>query len=104
MDVGGDNKLVGKVSTSVVKACPNVAFMAVSVVEDKVVLSCVVPDAVVATGFSASKWMAATVAVVGGRGGGKDGSAQGQVGDVSKLGEVVAAAEAEAAKALSPAK
>jgi alanyl-tRNA synthetase len=100
IDAAGDNKLGGKVATTIVKTCNQVAFMAVSVIEDKIHLSCIVPESVAATGFTANAWMTEALEAVGGRGGGKGATAQGQVADTSKLGETIAAANAAAAKAL----
>jgi len=100
VEAGGDNKLVGKVSTAVVKACPQVAFLGVSPFEDKLLVSAVVPDALAAAGFTANAWLGATLEAVGGRGGGKEGSAQGQVADVSKVAAVIAAANEFASKNL----
>lgn len=74
--------------------------MVVSVVEDKVIVSAAVPESVAAAGFTAGAWVGEVMTAVGGRGGGKDLSAQGQVPDVAKLAQVVEAANAVAAKAL----
>lgn len=59
------------------------------------------PAAGVPTGLvdklKASEWVNATLAVLGGKGGGKPGSAQGQGTDVAKAPEALAAAEQFAA-------
>jgi alanyl-tRNA synthetase len=94
VDIGDDTKLASKVTTAVNKSCPHVAIMLVSVAEDKVYVACSVPDAVVSTGVKASEWLAAAVSVIGGRGGGKDNSAQGQGVGAARVLEVIAAANA----------
>ena len=72
--------------------------MVVSVVEDKILVSISVPEAVAASGFTAGSWLSGVMEAVGGRGGGKDTSAQGQVADVTKLAAVQEAGKAIACK------
>ena len=96
-----DSKLGSKVCTSITKANNQVAFMLVSVVEDKLIVSSAVPDAVIAAGLTAGAWVGATMVAVGGRGGGKEASAQGQVGDVTKLDALLAIARSVAAEKLA---
>jgi alanyl-tRNA synthetase len=58
-----------------------------------------VPDALSAK-LKANEWVNAALAVVGGKGGGKPTSAQGQGGEVAKAAEALAAAEQFAAMKL----
>ncbi len=50
--------------------------------------------------LKANDWVAAVLGVVGGKGGGKAGLAQGQGTNVERLAEAVAVADSTAAKAL----
>ncbi len=94
VDIGDDTKLAAKVTTAVNKTCANVAVMLVSVADDKVYVVCSVPDAVVARGVKASEWLGAAVGAIGGRGGGKDNSAQGQAVGAARVQDVLDAAHA----------
>jgi alanyl-tRNA synthetase len=58
-----------------------------------------VPDGLLPK-IKAPEWLTAALSVVGGKGGGKPGGAQGQGSDVDKAADAVAAAEAFAALAL----
>ncbi|KAJ1728917.1 Alanine--tRNA ligase [Coemansia biformis] len=68
-------------------------FIAVDEATGRVAHQCVVPRALVARGLRASEWAAAVAAVVGGKCGGKDESAQGSGTDASKVDEAVRVAE-----------
>ena len=52
----------------------------------------IVPDSLVDQGFKADDWIASTMEVCGGRGGGKPGSAQGQASNCSNIDAVISAA------------
>ncbi|KAJ2100302.1 Alanine--tRNA ligase, partial [Coemansia sp. RSA 2337] len=59
----------------------------------KVAHQCVVPKPLVARGLKASDWAAAVSAVVGGKKGGNDESAQGSGSEVSKIDDAIVAAQ-----------
>jgi alanyl-tRNA synthetase len=101
LDIGDDAKLANKVATAVTKACSQVAVLVVCSGDDKIVVVSSVPDSLVAAGFKATDWVSTTMSAVGGRGGGKDGSAQGQVADPAKAAIVIDAARQFAEKALA---
>ncbi len=99
MDIGDDVKLATKVTSSVMKSCAHVGIMIVSTAEDKVIVVCSVPDGVIASsGVKANEWLSAAIGVVGGRGGGKEGSAQGQGVGAARVAEVIDAAKAFSAR------
>ncbi len=93
-DFGDDTKLATKVTATVMKSCTHVGLMLVSTEGEKVFVACSVPEALVAGGVKANEWLAAAMAVIGGRGGGKEASAQGQGVGADRVAEVIAAAKA----------
>ncbi len=92
--LGDDVKMASKVAATVTSTCPNVGVMLVSTEEDKVYVVCGLPEAAVAAGLSASEWLNQAVGVLGGRGGGKANTAQGQAVGAARVAEVVAAGQA----------
>lgn len=94
--LGGDGKLVAKATLSVRACLPSGSVLLVSYDPKK-------GRVVVSAGgsaLSAKEWVAAAVGAVGGKGGGKADSAQGQakVSEEAEVDKVVAAAEAFAAQ------
>jgi len=94
--LGGDGKLVGKATLSVRACLPDGSVLLVShdPKKGRVVVSAA------GSSVNAKEWVAAAVGAVGGKGGGKADSAQGQakVADAGDVDKVVAAAEAFAAQ------
>ncbi|KAL7530472.1 hypothetical protein ACHAXR_004724 [Thalassiosira sp. AJA248-18] len=98
LDIGADSKASQKVIKAVQKIAPGLAFMGVSEEEvgsgGKVLCFAIVPDALVKeTGLKANVWLKDVLDSVGGRGGGKPGSAQGQVPKCDDVEAVIAKAE-----------
>ncbi|KAJ2770918.1 Alanine--tRNA ligase, partial [Coemansia nantahalensis] len=71
-------------------------FIAVDAAAGRVAHQCVVPKALAARGLKAGEWAAAVAAVVGGKSGGKDESAQGSGTEVAKADEAVRVAQEHA--------
>ncbi len=98
LDIGADSKASQKVIKEVQKMAPELAFMGISE-EDagsggRVLCFAVVPDALTKeTGLRADEWLKDVLDSVGGSGGGKPGSAMGQVPQCDDVGAVVARAE-----------
>jgi len=95
LPIGGDGGLGRNISGAVKEAHGDLAFLALS--SDgatKVTAFCHVPAPLIAAGLKAAEWLNATVAVGGGRCGGKDDSAQGNAKDIGKVAEMLAAANA----------
>ena len=76
MDIGSDSKGIKLAIEEIKKVVPGVAFIGVSADDDKISCFSFVPDALVAD-VKANDWVAKTLEVVGGRGGGKPNMAQG---------------------------
>lgn len=98
LDIGADSKASQKVIKAVQKIAPELAFMGVSEEEvgsgGKVLCFAIVPDVLMEeTGLKANEWLKDVLDSVGGRGGGKPGSAQGQVPQCNDIDEVIAKAE-----------
>ena len=98
VDIAADSKASQKVMNAAKKIAPDMAFMGLSE-EDvgsggKLMAFAVVPEAMAADGFKADDWVRATLAVCGGRGGGKPVSAQGQAAECSDIDAVIEAANA----------
>eukprot|EP00578_Thalassiosira_sp_NH16_P012694 CAMPEP_0181109160 /NCGR_PEP_ID=MMETSP1071-20121207/18026_1 /TAXON_ID=35127 /ORGANISM="Thalassiosira sp., Strain NH16" /LENGTH=1027 /DNA_ID=CAMNT_0023192833 /DNA_START=283 /DNA_END=3366 /DNA_ORIENTATION=+ len=98
LDIGADSKASQKVIKAVQKLAPDMAFMGVSEEDPgsggKVLCFAVVPDALrEEKGLMANEWLKDVLDSVGGRGGGKPGSAQGQVPQCEDIGAVIAKAE-----------
>ncbi|KAJ1942460.1 Alanine--tRNA ligase [Linderina macrospora] len=93
--------VAGKAMTQVatfVKGLKTKAVYLLAVDGARVAHQCVVPKQLVSRGLKASEWAGAVSAVVGGKKGGKDESAQGSGTETGKIAEAVQAAE-EFAKA-----
>ncbi|KAL9187171.1 hypothetical protein ACHAXT_010891 [Thalassiosira profunda] len=98
LDIGADSKASQKVIKAVQKIAPDLAFMGVSEEEPgsggKVLCFAIVPDSLSKeTGLKANEWLKDVLDAVGGRGGGKPGSAQGQVPNCDDVEAVIAKAE-----------
>mmetsp|Transcript_10927 Transcript_10927/g.12661 ORF Transcript_10927/g.12661 Transcript_10927/m.12661 type:complete len:108 (-) Transcript_10927:46-369(-) len=93
--VGADSKASQKVFKKSQQLAPDMAFMGVTEEEagsgGKVMAFAIVPNSLIETGFKADEWVRATLAGVGGRGGGKPGSAQGQAQSCSDVSEIISA-------------
>jgi len=98
VDIAADSKASQKVMNAAKKLAPDMAFMGLSEEEvgsgGKLMAFAVVPEAMAADGFKADDWVRATLAVCGGRGGGKPESAQGQAAECSDVDAVLKAANA----------
>jgi len=98
LDIGADSKASQKVIKAVQKIAPDLAFMGVSEEEvgsgGKVLCFAIVPDSLMKeTGLKANEWLKDVLDSVGGRGGGKPGSAQGQVPQCDDVEAVITNAE-----------
>ncbi|KAJ2878751.1 Alanine--tRNA ligase [Coemansia aciculifera] len=86
----------GKAMSQAAKLVKDLATKAVLLIAEdgptKVAHQCVVPKPLVARGLKASDWAAAVSAVVGGKKGGNDESAQGSGSEVSKIDDAIVAA------------
>merc|ERR1712127_1047321 len=97
LDIGADSKASQKVIKAVQKIAPELAFMGVSEEEPgsgcKALCFAIVPDALMKeTGLKANVWLKQVLDSVGGRGGGKPGSAQGQVPSCDDVDAIIAKA------------
>lgn len=103
--VGLDSKAVKRLVETSKKLAPGLALLVVSREENGKALAFAHVPSEKAGVLPADKWVAATLAVVGGRGGGKAELAQGQAKDVAagQVSESVQAAQAFAAGALAKA-
>jgi len=102
LDIGADSKASQKVIKAVQKLAPEMAFMGISEEEPgsggKILCFAIVPDSLMKeTGLKANEWTKEVLDSVGGRGGGKPGSAQGQAPSCEDVGAVIAKAESFAA-------
>jgi len=98
IDIGADSKASQKVIKAVQKAAPDMAFMGISEEEagsgGKALCFAIVPESLMKeTGLKANVWLKDVLDSVGGRGGGKPGSAQGQVPNCDDVGAVIGKAE-----------
>jgi len=102
MAVGLDAKAVTEAWNAITAKHPAMAaaLLSTDAEKDKVLVYAGVPDSLVAK-IKANEWANAVLAVLGGKGGGKPTTAQGQAAGVAKVGDAVAAAKAAAAKALA---
>ncbi len=96
VDIGADSKASQKVMNAVKSIAPDMAFLGISEEESgsggKALVFAIVPDSLVESGFKANEWVAATLKVVGGRGGGKPENAQGQAPNCENVADVIKAA------------
>lgn len=98
LDIGADSKASQKVIKAVQKIAPEMAFMGVSEEEPgsggKILCFAIVPDSLLkSTGLNAGDWVKDVLSSVGGRGGGKPGSAQGQAPSCDDVDALIAKAE-----------
>lgn len=98
LDIGANSKASQKVIKAVQKIAPRLAFMGVSEEEagsgGKVLCFAIVPESVMNdTGLKANEWLKDVLDSVGGRGGGRPGSAQGQAPLCDDVEAVIANAE-----------
>lgn len=97
LDIGADSKASQKVIKAVQKIAPELAFMGISEEEvgsgGKVLCFAIVPDLLVKDGLKANEWVNDVLASCGGRGGGKQGSAQGQAAKCADVDAVMKKAE-----------
>merc|ERR1712176_210312 len=98
LDIGANSKASQKVIKAVQKIAPCLAFMGVSEEEagsgGKVLCFAIVPESVMNdTGLKANEWLKDVLDSVGGRGGGRPGSAQGQAPLCDDVEAVIANAE-----------
>lgn len=103
LDIGADSKASQKVIKAVQKIAPELAFMGLSEEEvgsgGKALCFAIVPDSMVKdTGLKANEWLKNVLESAGGRGGGKPGSAQGQVPNCEDIDAMIAEAESYASK------
>lgn len=98
LDIGADSKASQKVIKAVQKIAPEIAFMGISEEEPgsggKILCFAIVPDSLLkSSGLNAGEWVKDVLNEVGGRGGGKPGSAQGQAPSCEDVGALIAKAE-----------
>lgn len=98
LDIGADSKASQKVIKAVQKIAPEIAFMGISEEEPgsggKILCFAIVPDSLLkGSGLNAGEWVKDVLNEVGGRGGGKPGSAQGQAPSCEDVGALIAKAE-----------
>jgi len=94
VDIAMDGKMLKSVVAGVSKAFPETALMFLSQEGGKGACLTQVPAAAIKAGFKANDWLTAALAPSGGRGGGTPDAASGQVPDVGKMGECLAAGAA----------
>ncbi|CAE8709147.1 unnamed protein product [Polarella glacialis] len=87
-----DAKMLGLAIELVAKAAPEKAILLLSNAGGKCAILALVPKA--ASGLSAKEWTGKVLDAIGGKGGGKDDRAMGQVQDPSKLDEALKIAKA----------
>ncbi|KAG1655811.1 hypothetical protein FOA52_015847, partial [Chlamydomonas sp. UWO 241] len=92
LDVGSDAKALLEAWIALSAKHTSIAAMFVSADDEKAVLYAAAPDAVVDK-LKANEWLTATLKVIGGKGGGKPGVAQGQGVGAGKVDEMTAVAE-----------
>lgn len=100
--VGLDAKAVTEAWNAITAKHPTLAAVLLSgdADKDKVLVYAGVPEALTPK-IKANEWANGVLAVLGGKGGGKPTTAQGQAAGVAKIGEAEAAAKALASKALA---
>lgn len=98
LDIGADSKASQKVIKAVQKIAPEIAFMGISEEEQgsggKLLCFAIVPESLLkSSGLNAGDWVKDVLSTVGGRGGGKPGSAQGQAPSCDDVDALIAKAE-----------
>jgi len=97
VDIETDGKAAQKIMNAAKSLAPELAFMGLSGDGQKLMCFAIVPDSM-HDSLKANEWVQATLAVCGGRGGGKPGNAQGQAPSYSSIQEVADAANEFASK------
>lgn len=94
VDIGADSKASQKIMNAAKSIVPDAAFMGISEEEPgsggKVMVFAIVPDSLTEK-LRADEWVRETLAVCGGRGGGKPGNAQGQAKECSDVNALIEA-------------
>jgi len=95
VDVGSQGELLSEAVKSIREKFPETAVLGITSDEEKKKVSVIahVPSSLVAKGLKANEWASKTVAIVGGKGGGKAEIAQGAGPDVTKVDEALQEAE-----------
>jgi len=98
LDIGADSKASQKVIKAVQKIAPEMAFMGISEEEPgsggKILCFAIVPESLLkSSDLNAGEWVKNVLSTVGGRGGGKPGSAQGQAPSCEDVDDLIAKAE-----------
>ncbi len=97
LPIGSNAKAVKKALEAIKHAAPSLSFLCISddLSNGKASVFAYVTDVAQVSGLSAAKWVSATVAEYGGRGGGKTNMAQGSVAssDEAMLGKLKATAQ-----------
>ncbi|GFR48410.1 hypothetical protein Agub_g10304, partial [Astrephomene gubernaculifera] len=95
LDVGLDTKATAEACAAITAKHPTLAalFVSVDAEKGKALAYAGVPDALISK-IKANEWVSAALAPLGGKGGGKPGSAQGQGPNVEKAEEALAVAAA----------
>merc|ERR1712071_146367 len=105
VDIEADSKASQKVMNVIKEIAPEIAFMGISEENvgsgGKVLCFAIVPKALNDVGLQANEWVKETLSVVGGRGGGKPGNAQGQAQSCEDLNVVITAGSKFAAAKLN---
>jgi alanyl-tRNA synthetase len=98
IDLGSDRGALQAAIGTIASKCPQAAVMLISPDDatDKVAVIAQVPDAIVARGLKAGDWVRSACETMGGKGGGKPGSAQGAGAAAAKVRDAIKAAPTEA--------
>jgi len=92
LDIGTDGKVLKSVVQGLSKQCPTTPLMVISSEGGKGVVLTSVPNDM-QDKLSANDWLKAALDAVGGKGGGRKDSAQGQIADTANLAEAMEAAK-----------
>jgi alanyl-tRNA synthetase len=89
--VGSDSRAIKQATETIKSVAPSLSFLCISSEEDKVTTFAHCTDAAQQAGLLANAWVTQVMAEVGGKGGGRPGSAQGSasVGSGSQLQDAV---------------
>jgi alanyl-tRNA synthetase len=97
VDIGADSKASQQIFNAVKKIAPDLAFLGLSEEEPgsggKLIAFAMVPESLIDSGLKADEWIAKTLDICGGRGGGKSGNAQGQASTCLNVDDVIKAAK-----------
>ena len=98
MDIGSDSKGVKLAIEEIKKVAPDVAFLGISADNEKLTCFSYVPDTMTGE-VKANEWVATTLEVIGGKGGGRVNMAQGSAptGSDQKRNAALESAMAQAA-------